>query len=119
MAAVKFISYDGAYPNLCHGVLVVEINEQLYALTYGSHNYKSRTCIRENQNIIKLTGCYFCSGGYVDIDTDDIEQGEWSLDLNEAKTLSGVKFPLIKEYITELTEVFNANVEQGCCGGCL
>ena len=45
MSTVKFISYDGAYPNLCHGVLVVEINEQLYALTYGSYNYKSRSCI--------------------------------------------------------------------------
>lgn len=120
MAKVKFISYDGSYPNLCHGVLVVEINEQLYALAMCSNDYRSRSCIRENQDIIKLIGCYFISGGYVDTDTGDIGQGEeWSMDLDDARTLSGVKFPLIKDYITELIEVFNENVEQGCCGGCI
>lgn len=119
MAAVKFISYDGSYPNLCRGVLVVEINEQLYSLAMCSNDYRSRSCLRENQNIIKLIGCYFKSGGYVDINEDSVWQGEWSFDLDEARTLSGVKFPLIKEYIAELTEVFNENVEQGCCGGCL
>lgn len=119
MATVKFISYDGEFPNLCHGVLVAEINEQLYSLAICSNDYKSRACIRENQNIIKLIGCYFCSGGFVDIDNGDIVAGEWSLDLDDARTLSGVKFPLIKEYITELTDVFNANVKQGCCGGCI
>lgn len=119
MTSVKFISYDGQFPNLCRGVLVVEINEQLYALAMCKNYYKTRSCIRENQNIIKLIGCDFRSGGYVDVDTGDIEQGEWLLDLDDARTLSGIKFPLIKEYITELIEVFNENVEQGCCGGCI
>lgn len=116
--SVKFISYDGAYPNLCSGVLVVEINEQLYALTSASYHYKSRSCIKENDSIIKLVGCYFCSGGYI---TDDFEPttGEWSLDLSDARTLSGVKFPLINEYKKEITKVFNDNVEHGCCGGCI
>lgn len=118
MATVKFISYDGSYPNLCRGVLVVEINEQLYSLAMCSNDYRSRACIRENQNIIKLTGCYFVSGGCITENWEPLP-GDWTLDLDKAKTLSGVKFPLIKEYTTELTKVFNENVEQGCCGGCI
>lgn len=118
MAAVKFISYDGSYPNLCHGVLVVEINKQLYALTMCANYYKSRACIRENQNIIKLIGCYFVSGGGITEDWEAFE-GDWTLDLDDAKTLSGVKFPLIRDYQKEIEELFNENVEHGCCGGCI
>jgi hypothetical protein len=41
-----------------------------------------------------------------------VDQGEWRIDVDRLPD----KY---KKYAAEIDEVFNANVEYGCCGGCL
>jgi len=36
---IKFISYDGKYPNLCRGVFTVMINEKEYKFGHNYSNY--------------------------------------------------------------------------------
>ena len=94
---VKFISYDGKYPNLCSGRLVLEIDGEVARFSYGTRgDYEpfwssGGSCSRWNN--------YRCTRGAWEIDYDDIPD----------------KF---KKYANEIDIVFNQNVEHGCCGGC-
>ena len=89
---LKFVSYDGAYPNLCSGTLKMKLDGKI--ITFPSY------CLS--------------SGGSVWFDDDwseHVEEGEWTIS----------KFPKdfpeeLKEYAQELV---NENVEPGCCGGCV
>lgn len=87
---VKFISYDGKFPSLCCGTLILEIDGE------------------------KVKFPKFCmqSGGYAGCDENSeeyIEYGEWS-----------VKVPKeYEQYKQEIEAVVNKNVEKGCCGGCI
>lgn len=89
---MKFISYDGGYPNLCRGVLVVEKDGKQYSI-YGA----------------------LFSGGYCGFGPDweeEVEEGPWLIDSD--------KLPdELKGDVAELEELVNANVPFGCCGGCL
>lgn len=88
---VEFVSYDGAYPNLCTGQLVLKINGQVREF--------SRHCLQ--------------SGGTVWFDNDwnaHIENGRWSID-----PLPEDLEPLRKE----IEECINENIPHGCCGGCV
>lgn len=87
---VEFVSYDGAYPNLCTGQLVLKINGQVREF--------SRHCLQ--------------SGGTVWFDNDwnaHIENGRWSIDPPEDLE------PLRKK----IEECINENIPHGCCGGCV
>lgn len=87
---VEFVSYDGEYPNLCSGQLVLRINGQVRVF--------SHYCL--------------CSGGTVYFDNDGnayVETGSWSIDLPEDLE------PLRKE----IEECINENIPHGCCGGCI
>ena len=89
---VKFISYDGRYPNLCRGTLVIEVNGKRYELKY----------------VIQ-------SGGQVTFDEDwsaDIVSGEWYIDSDDLPDE-------LKPYREEIEEVVNDNIPYGCCGGCI
>ena len=86
---VKFISYDGSYPNLCRGTLMVEIDGIIH----------------------KLKNC-LSSGGNVWFDDDwseHVDSGLWSVTVpNE-----------LIQYASEIEDLVNYKVEQGCCGGCV
>lgn len=87
---VEFVSYDGAYPNLCTGQLVLKINGQVREF--------SRHCLQ--------------SGGTVWFDNDwnaHIENGRWSIDPPE-------DLELLRK---EIEECINENIPHGCCGGCV
>lgn len=91
---MKFISYDGDWPNLCRGTLVVEKDGNQYSI-YGA----------------------LISGGWCGFDPDgedQVEEGPWIIDPdelpNELKNDND---------IAELEELANTNVPHGCCGGCL
>ena len=89
---VKFISYDGRYPNLCRGTLVIEVNGKRYELKY----------------VIQ-------SGGQVTFDEDwsaDIVSGEWYINSDDLPDE-------LKPYREEIEEVVNDNIPYGCCGGCI
>lgn len=87
---VEFVSYDGDFPNLCSGTLVLRIDGE--EVTFPKH------CMRSNGSV------YFDEhwDGYV-------EQGEQSVVVPE-------QYVDIKD---EIERCVNENVEHGCCGGCL
>ena len=86
---VEFVSYNGRYPILCSGTLVLRINGELVSF---------KDCL--------------VSGGSVTIEKngiENVETGEWSVDVPE-------QYKALK---SEISAVVNANVEYGCCGGCV
>lgn len=86
---VKFISYDGHYPNLCAGTLIFEIKGK---------EYKIKRLV---------------SGGYVHFDknwNEYVAVGPWTLgDLPKR----------LEKYREEITKIANENINHGCCGGCI
>lgn len=97
---VKFISYDGEFPNLCSGELILEINNKEYR--FGKNYY-------ENKN--NLEG-FWTSGGGIGYEYEPF-QGPWNLVWEDSY------YPEeIRKYKDILIEVFNENVPHGCCGGC-
>lgn len=93
MARITFVSYDGKYPNLCSGTLILAID----GIPIEFPDY----CLS--------------SGGGVSFDADwqeDISIGEWTI--REWPP----NFP--EELKREALEVVNNNIEHGCCcGGCV
>lgn len=86
------IAYNGAYPNLCSGQLVVTINEKKWEFP----NY----CLS--------------SGGSVWFDGDwseHVEDGDWSI----REWPKG--FP--EKYKEAVTDKVNEEISHGCCGGCV
>lgn len=88
--AIRFISYDGKYPNLCRGTLVLEKDGKQYQL---------QRCLR--------------SGGSVYLDEQynaTVTTGSWMV-VNLPKEL--------EPFHDEIEQLVNDNVEHGCCGGCV
>jgi hypothetical protein len=86
---VKFISYDGKWPSLCMGTLVIEVDGKK----------------------IELKDC-LGSGGSIWFHDDyggTVEHGEWSVDLPKG----------LERYREEIEDCVNENVPWGCCGGCI
>ena len=88
---VKFVSYNGEWPNLCSGTLIFKID---------NITFKWNNCLR--------------SGGHAfyTVEEDVIERGEWKVDFPE-------DFPDSYSLKAEIIEMINKNVPQGCCGGCI
>jgi hypothetical protein len=89
---IKFISYDGRWPNLCSGKLVLEVNGER----------------------VEFPKYSLSSGGYVRFDKDwqeDVGQGEWKV--NDWPS----DFP--EELKNEALREINDNISHGCCGGCV
>lgn len=91
---VEFVSYDGSFPNLCSGILVLKIDDETVAFPSG----------------------ILSSGGSVWFDNDwmeHVEYGRWTIS-------PFCDFP--KKYhsrISEIEDVINDNIPYGCCGGCV
>lgn len=86
----QFVSYDGEYPNLCRGTLVL--------------------CI-DGKNVTFPPYC-MTSGGGVWFDDDwceHVDYGAWKVDVPE-------EYKYLSEVIHDCV---NANVPYGCCGGCV
>ncbi len=89
---LEFYSYDGTYPNLCSGSLILLLAGE--KIVFPSH------CLS--------------SGGSVSFSKDweeDVSGGPWTIsDWPE-------NFPeSLKE---EAEEIVNENIRHGCCGGCV
>lgn len=97
MKKIEFVSYDGKWPALCCGILILMIDD--------------KKCIFEN--ILSSSGSVLFSSDYKDehFEKARIETGPWK----------------IHEYPEDFTEedkknmlkVVNDNVAYGCCGGCI
>lgn len=100
---IKFVSYDGEFPTLCMGTLVLNIDgEQYYFSDFidkDDHHFRS----------------FWRSGGSVQFDEDwneNISRGAWEL--------TKLFLPdFLKPYGQQLIDIFNENVAYGCCGGCI
>jgi len=88
------IKYDGKWPCLCNGHLIVDIDGKRYDFGEGA----------------------LCSGGSCRFDEDwnsEIEHGPWTID----EDYYPKDFP--EEFKEELLEKINEEIDWGCCGGCL
>jgi hypothetical protein len=108
---VKFVSYTGKWPNLCSGVLTLEIDGIAYHFGHEVGSYDITA------NKFKDNNCdsFWHSGGCVQADEDwnyNVLQGEWEIDADEIPEE-------FRKYAAEIDEVFNNNVPWGCCGGCI
>jgi hypothetical protein len=100
---VSFVSYTGRYPNLCSGVLTLEIDGIEY--TFGNSYKKPKTDFKS----------FWCSGGNVWFGNnwdEHVEEGEWQIDADDLPDQ-------FRKYAQEIDRVFNENVAWGCCGGCI
>lgn len=87
---VEFVSYDGKWPNLCGGNLVLKIDGKT----------------------VEFPEYCMCSGGSVWFTEDwdaNVEYGPWSVDVPE-------EYAHLKD---EIEACVNENVSYGCCGGCI
>lgn len=98
--AVKFVSYTGKYPNLCRGVLTLEIHGE--RVTFGDGFRKPAPMYRS----------FWTSGGDVNFSTEGITKNQWIIDCDDLPEH-------LRQYAEEIDKVFNDNVEHGCCGGCI
>ena len=92
---VKFISYTGKHPNLCFGILTLQIDGKKARFGYGT-----------------LNDSFWVSGGGLNPNYEGAYQGEWKIDVNRIPKE-------YRKYATEIDKVFNENIEWGCCGGCI
>ena len=89
---LTFVSYSGAFPNLCSGTLVLAIDGVPIEFPY----------------------CSLWTGGSAHIGKNGeefVSKGKWCL------RKWPENFP--KELKKEATELVNKNVHKGCCGGCI
>lgn len=100
MPVIKFISYDGEYPNLCSGTLTLEIDGEKKTFGYFDCDYDP----------FWTSGG--CCGFYNDYSEEYIENNEWKIDKDSLPDK-------LKGSYKEIKELFNRNVHWGCCGGCL
>lgn len=95
---VEFVSYSGAYPNLCSGTLILRIDGK--EVSFGdSGKYKEFWS--------PVGQCYF---------TEDwnpvIKEGGWQVNDSDLPE----KY---QDYYYEIAAIINANMPRSCCGGCL
>ena len=87
---IQFIGYEYSRGGLCHGILTIKV--------YGE--------------IVKFPQGALISGGNVGFDENNDEfvtAGPWDIELPQS----------LEELRTEILEVINDNIPQGCCGACL
>lgn len=100
MTDIKFVSYDGEYPNLCSGTLTLEIDGEKKTFGYDGCDYR---------DFWVSGGCCGFRNNYSDSYT---EQDEWIINKESLPDE-------LKGSYKEIKELFNRNVHWGCCGGCL
>lgn len=117
---VKFISYTGRYPNLCSGVLTLEIDGVPYKF---GHNYmnrhydeKTKTWSYADEDAERPNfDAFWSSGGSVDADEDwnwHVYTDEWEIDEESLPEQ-------FWDVADEIDRVINDNIPYGCCGGCI
>lgn len=119
---VKFISYTGEYPNLCSGVLTLEIDGTQYKFGHDYHYSHYHEDVKawvqededpEHPNFEK----FWTSGGSVTGGAPDwdfhVHHAEWEIDVEELPEQ-------FWDVAAEIDAVMNSGViPEGCCGGCV
>lgn len=104
---IEFVSYDGEYPHLCSGTLVLLIDGKEYGFNClssgGSTEY-------EDDDYVTYTGEWT-------LDSTEISKGVYVLEAYNDKYPHDITFSA--EEIDHITSLVNQEVEYGCCGGCI
>lgn len=121
MAQIEFISYSGAYPTLCSGILLLRINGQLWAFNYESNIAWDPEGIKEVEDAREKEEVFICHNRFWDKGGGIYKTagGEWTVHKGPWEYKEGSLPSELSDLASELIEVFNQHVEQGCCGGCL
>ena len=117
---VKFISYTGEFPNLCSGVLTLEIDGKKYKFGHdfltNHYDEKNKTWIYTDEDPNNPNfNSFWLSGGSVSHDEDwnwEVEHNEWEIDVNELPEQ-------FWDVADEIDSVINNSIPFGCCGGCV
>ena len=113
---IEFISYTGAYQNLCYGVLTVNVNDKKYE--FGGYD-RVPLMNKGDDYYPEMLPKFWTSGGYCRLNEnleEEVETGPWEM----IPSLNEYAYPKdIWKCLNDLLEVFNKNVPWGCCGGCL
>ena len=114
MANIEFVSYNGAYPNLCSGKLTVKIDGK--EVSFGQ---TTKFWSWEKDEDLADYPSFWCSGGGVGFNDDWSEIVDsfcdWEMSSPSEKDYS----PEIWKLLPDILKVMNENVEGGCCGGCV
>lgn len=101
---VQFISYTGKFPNLCSGILTLQIDGKIY--TFGNkYSY-------DNVDFDKFWYSSGSCGFTNNYKREYVNTGEWVIDVSRIPKQ-------FRTYATIIDSLFNSNVSHGCCGGCL
>ena len=105
---VQFISYTGEWPNLCRGVLTLKIEDEIVKFGYDLASPRSEE--------VTMFDPFWSSGGCCGFTNDYcdsyIEHDEWEISVVELPARYTI-------YAQAIDDIFNENVDFGCCGGCL
>ena len=118
---IEFVSYDGEYPCLCMGTLVIKIDGKQYAFGMQD-NIFTKTNIKDE---CKYPIFWASSGGIAHSeDYSDMWAigGDWILDFDEEEEISEDYPEEIRdiEIFKEMIRLMNENIEAiPCCGGCI
>ena len=112
---IEFVSYDGKYPSLCMGTLVAKVNGDVYHFHYTWED-KKKDPTHKDENWCPpfwSSGGSFCSGR---IYTPWEVRCKWVMASYQDRSA----YPeIVLKNLDRLLELFNENVPQGCCGGCI
>jgi hypothetical protein len=112
---IEFVSYNGEYPNLCSGDLVLRVYNTVDSFDCSTvENFSEEGS--DLQDYKEYTFDHILSSGgscSYDNNGDDIcYHGDW--------TIEEYNLPdELKPYKKKIEELVNDNVPKGCCGGCL
>lgn len=98
---VEFVSYTGDYPHLCGGTLTLKIDGE---------EYKFGNSLNEPTNHPK----FWKTGGSCGFSGHNSYVGHDEWIINPEMLPEEIRC-----YADKIAEIFNENVEHGCCGGCL
>ena len=106
---IKFVSYTGRFPHLCSGVLSVLVNGVKFRFGYF---------FEDEEKSGPLLPPFWRSGGSAGV-TESLDEfcngGEWEMDDPKEEHYP----PAVWSALPAILAAMNANVEHGCCGGCI
>ena len=100
MNHITFVSYTGAWPSLCAGILTLIIDGE--TVTFGPSTFVGKP----------MYGRFWRSGGYTNWATGEVVERGWCVCADELPEQ-------YRAYADEIQEVMDVNIPHGCCGGCL
>ena len=100
MNHITFVSYTGAWPSLCCGILTLIIDGE--TVTFGPSTSVEKP----------MYDRFWRSGGYTNWATGEVVERGWCVCADELPEQ-------YRSYADEIQDVMDANIPHGCCGGCL